>query len=127
MGGGAHRGPVAVTRQRRTLRFVQGLLVVIAAGLLVFAGHQWGRSSGFEDARAVADLGGPKQPSAIQVIVLTVLGLAALGAAVALQGPGGIRIPTPARLDELAGRAEAVAVERAGEVASEGQSGRDKS
>jgi hypothetical protein len=117
MGGGAHRGPVAVTRQRRTLRFVQGLLVVIAAGLLLFAGHQWGRSSGFEDARAAAGLGGPAQPSAMQVIALAVLGLSALGVAVALQGPGGIRIPTPARLDELAGRAESVALERAEQAA----------
>jgi hypothetical protein len=119
MGGGAHRGPVGITRQRRTLRFVQGLLVLIAAGLLLFAGHQWGRASGFDDARAAGDAGGPTPPSGIQVIALGVLGASALAAALALQGSGGIRIPTPARLDELAGRAEATAVERARAAATE--------
>ena len=119
MGGGAHRGPVGITRQRRTLRFVQGLLVLIAAALLVFAGYQWGRAGGFDAARAAGESGGPTAPSAVQVVALTVLGLTALGVALALQGQGGIRIPTPARLDELAGRAEAVAVERAEQAATE--------
>ena len=32
MAGGAHRGPVAPNRQRRTIRFVQLLLVLAAAG-----------------------------------------------------------------------------------------------
>jgi hypothetical protein len=109
MGGGAHRGPVAVTRQRRTLRFVQGLLVVLGAGLILFAAFQWSRSG---DARA-APVGGPTAPSAGEIVSLAILGLAALGAARLLQGPGGVRMPTPARLEELAGRAEAAAVERA--------------
>jgi hypothetical protein len=118
MGGGAHRGPVAVTRQRRTLRFVQGLLVVLGAGLLLFAASQWARSHDFEEPRADRAAGGPTAPSMGEVAALAVLGLTGLGAAWLLQGPGGIRIPTPARLDELAGRAEAVAVERAEQSAA---------
>ena len=73
MGGGAHRGPVGITRQRRTLRFVQGLLVVIAAGLFLFAGYQWGRGT---DLARLAPLVGeePRHPSAVQVFALSVLG-----------------------------------------------------
>ena len=119
MGGGAHRGPVGIQRQRRTLRFVQGLLVVIAAGLLVVAGYQWGRSDGFEAGRGDIGEARSRPPSAVQVVVLTVLGTAAFGAAIALQGRGGIRVPTPARLEELAGRAEKVAIERAEQAAAE--------
>jgi hypothetical protein len=111
VGGGAHRGPVGVTRQRRTIRFVQLLLVLIAAGLLVFAGYSWGTSDGFERGRR-RDVDAPSRPSAMQTAALVLLGAAALGGAVALQGPGGVRIPTPARLDELAGRAESARVER---------------
>jgi hypothetical protein len=54
----------------------------------------------------------------MQVAALAVLGTAALVTALALQGSGGIRVPTPARLDELAGRAESVAVERARKAAA---------
>ena len=118
MGGGAHRGPVAVTRQRRTLRFVQGLLVVLAIGLLFFAASQWARSNGFDEPRADRAAGGPTAPSTGEVVALVVLGATALGAAWLLQGPGGVRIPTPARLEELAGRAEAAAVERAEQSAA---------
>jgi hypothetical protein len=117
MGGGAHRGPVGIQRQRRTLRFVQGLLVVIAAGLLVVAGYQWGRADGFESAQG-GNGDGPRPPSAMQVVALALLGTAALSGALALQGHGGIRIPTPARLEELAGRAEKVALERAEHAAT---------
>lgn len=115
MGGGAHRGPVAVTRQRRTLRFVQALLGFLGAGLLLFAAFQWTRT----DIRATP-AGGPTPPSAGEIVSLAVLGLGALGAARLLQGPGGVRMPTPARLEELAGRAEAAAVERAEKSASGG-------
>ncbi len=46
--------------------------------------------------------------------------LIAIGGALLLQDPrGGVRLPTPARLDELAGRAEAAAVERAERHASD--------
>ena len=117
MGGGAYRGPVAITRQRRTLRFVQGLLVAVGIALLFFAGNQWARSNGFDDA-AANRAGGPTPPSTGEVVALALLGAGALAAARVLQGPGGIRIPTPARLEELAGRAEAAAVERAEQAAS---------
>lgn len=118
MGGGAHRGPVAVTRQRRTLRFVQGLLVVLGAGLLFFAAYQWARSNDFDEPRADRAAGGPIAPTTGEVAALALLGIVGLGAAWLLQGPGGVRIPTPARLEELAGRAEAAAVERAEQSAA---------
>ncbi|MDQ3752401.1 MAG: hypothetical protein M3333_05875 [Actinomycetota bacterium] len=116
-GGGAHRGPVAPGRQRRAIRLVQVLLVLLAAGLLLFAGFSRGVSSGYRSARRAGDLGGAAPPSLAQTLVLAALGAGALGVAVSLQGTGGVRIPTPARLEELAGRAEATAVSRAGEAA----------
>ncbi|MGH2449719.1 MAG: hypothetical protein ACRDGE_00300 [Candidatus Limnocylindria bacterium] len=112
VGGGAHRGPVGVQRQRRTIRFVQVLLVLIAAGLLVFAGYSWGKADGFERGRSAADVDAPSKPSVVQTAALVLLGAAALGGAVALQGPGGVRVPSPARLEELAGRAEEASAER---------------
>jgi hypothetical protein len=116
---GSVRGPVAPTRQRRTLRLVQILLILIAAGLLMFAGYALGKSAGYEDGRSADDLGGPSKPSIAETIVPGILGLGVLGAAFALQGPGGLRMPTPARLDELAGRAENAAVGRAEKIAEE--------
>jgi hypothetical protein len=113
MGGGAHRGPAPRSRQRRTIRLMQALLVVAAGGLLMFAGYSWGRASGFDAARGAGDIDAPRRPSAIQPVVLATLGLGAFAVAVALGGPEGVRIPRPARLDELAGRAEATAVQRA--------------
>ncbi|MGH2821308.1 MAG: hypothetical protein ACRDJ5_11705, partial [Actinomycetota bacterium] len=86
MAGGAHRGPVGLARQRRTLRFVQGLLVVIAAGLLVFAGYSLGRVDGYADGRRSGDVGAPREPSIVQVVVLSVLGLGSLAGALLLQG-----------------------------------------
>jgi TRAP-type C4-dicarboxylate transport system permease small subunit len=118
MTGGAHRGPVAPTRQRRTVRFVQVLLLCIAAALFVFAGYSWGKADGFDSARRSGDLGAPSRPDAAQVIVLVVLGGAALTGALLIQATGGVRLPTPAKLDELAGRAEKTAIERAEEIAS---------
>lgn len=115
--GGAHRGPLAPTRQRRTLRFMQVLLVLVAVALLVFAGYSLGRVNGFDAGRRSSEVGGPAKPSAAETIVLLVLGAAALGGAIALQSPEGVRMPTPARLEELAGRAEKVAIERAEEIA----------
>ncbi|MDQ4028581.1 MAG: hypothetical protein M3214_11135 [Actinomycetota bacterium] len=112
MGGGAHRGPAPRSRQRRTLRLMQAVLVLIAAGLLLFAGYSWGRASGFDAGRR-ADVDAPRRPGLLQPIVLAALGAGALAAALALGGSDGIRIPTPARLDELAGRAESTAVQRA--------------
>ena len=117
MGGGATRGPVAHSRQRKTIRFIQILLVLLAAGLLVFAGYSAGRRSGYDAGTRADDIGPPRKPPVAQTIVLTVLGIGSLAGALALSG-GGVRIPTPSRLDELAGRAETAAVERAEELAA---------
>ena len=112
MGGGNVRGPVGIVRQRRTIRFVQICLVLIAAALLMLAGYSMGRVKGFEQGRR-GTVGAPAAPSSAKTVVIAVLGLGALGAAVLLQGQGGVRLPVPARLEELTGRAESVAIERA--------------
>ena len=101
MVGGAHRGPVGVDRQRRTIRMVQIILVLLAAGLLMFAGYSLGRARGFDEGRSADELSAPEPPSSVQTIVLAVLGLGALGAAIALQAPGGVRLLTPAKLLEM--------------------------
>ncbi|MDQ3916307.1 MAG: hypothetical protein M3323_13435 [Actinomycetota bacterium] len=119
MGGGTHRGPVALRRQRRTIRFVQILLVVTAAGLLLFAGYALGRTSGYDAGAEAGAIDAPRRPSNVQTVVLGVLGLAALGGALFLQGDGTVRVPTPARLEELVGRAESQAIERAERLAAE--------
>jgi hypothetical protein len=93
--GGAHRGPVAPQRQRRTIRFVQILLVVIALGLITFSVFSFA------------------ERTATQAIVVLVIGALAGGAAYLLSDGPSVRVPTPARLDELAGRAERVALEKA--------------
>ena len=120
MGGGAHRGPVGLRRQRRTIRFVQILLLLTAAGLLVFAGYALGRTAGYDAGVRAGDIDAPRPPSSAQTVVLGILGLAALTGAMALQGDGTVRVPTPARLDELVGRAESEAIDRAEKVADEG-------
>jgi TRAP-type C4-dicarboxylate transport system permease small subunit len=119
--GGTHRGPVAPARQRRAIRTVQALLLVFATGLLLFAGYTWGRASGYEDGRRAGDIDAPSRPSSAQTGVLAVVGGVALVAALMLQGDG-VRVPTPARLEELTGRAEAAAVERAEKLAAESSS-----
>jgi len=98
---------------------VQGLLVLVACGCLVLSGYNLGRVSGFEDGRRADALDAPKEPSGLQTVVLIVLGAVAAGAALALQGDGTVKVPTPAALDELATRAERVAVERAEAAAEE--------
>lgn len=118
MTGGTHRGPLGLRRQRRTIRFVQVLLVLTAAGLLLFAGYAWGRSSGYDAGARSGEIDAPREPSGMQTVVLAALGLTALGGALLLQGDGTVRIPTPARLEELAGRAERQAIERAEAAAS---------
>lgn len=122
IGGGAHRGPVGLRRQRRTIRFVQVLLVLTAAALLMFAGYALGRRSGYDAGARAGDIDAPRRPSAVQTVVLGALGLAALAGALLLQGDGTVRVPTPARLEELVGRAETQAIERAEKAADE-QSG----
>ncbi|MDQ4059208.1 MAG: hypothetical protein M3124_08810, partial [Actinomycetota bacterium] len=70
MTGGTHRGPVGLARQRRTLRLVQVLLVLIAAGLLFFSGVSWGRVGGYTDGRRAEEVDAPRPPSVSQTIVL---------------------------------------------------------
>jgi TRAP-type C4-dicarboxylate transport system permease small subunit len=116
--GGAHRGPVAHTRQRRTIRLMQILLAIVAAGLFMFGGYSWGESAGYDRGRRASEIGAPGRPGAGQVIVPVVLGGVALAAAWMLGGRDGARVPTPARLDEFSARAEAAAVERAERLAA---------
>lgn len=95
MTGGSHRGPVALGRQRRTLRFVQFLFVALGIVMLVLAIFPL-RSGG----------------TITRTAVLAFMGLGSVGVALLLQDGSGVRMPVPARLDELAGRAESVAVAR---------------
>jgi hypothetical protein len=89
----------------------------MAAGLFAWAGYSYGRVDGFADGRTAGDVGPPPPPSSVQTIVLAVLGGGALICAGLLQQGGLVRVPTPAKLDELAGRAEQAAIERAEEIA----------
>ena len=109
---------MAPTRQRRTIRFIQLLLVLTAAALLAFAGYSYGRADGYQAGQRAGEIDAPREPSQVQTVVLVVLGAVAFGAATLLQGDSTVRVPTPARLDELAGRAEQVAIDRAEEVAN---------
>jgi hypothetical protein len=101
MGGGALRGPVAFSRQRRTIRIVQIILVLVAAALLLFAGFSLGQKSGYDRGSRSEELGSPTEPSSAQTLVLTILGLAFLGGAFAIQSEGGVRLLTPARLRDM--------------------------
>lgn len=115
--GGAHRGPVAPTRQRRTIRFIQTLFILFAVGLFVFAGYSFGRSAGYTDGIRAGEIDAPSKPSSVQAVVLVVLGGVCLVSGMLLSAGGTVRIPSPARLEEMAGRAEAVALARAEEAA----------
>lgn len=84
----------------------------------MFAGYSLGRVNGYEDGTSSDEIGAPTKPGAMEVVVPALLGLATLTGALLLQGSGGIRMPSPARLDDLAGRAEQVAVERAEKAAA---------
>ena len=97
---------------------MQGLLVVMAAGLFILAGYSLGRTSGYQTGQRASEVAPPRRPSNTQTVVLITLGLISFGGSFVLGGPGAVRVPTPARLDELAGRAESVAIERAQEAAS---------
>ena len=113
MVGGTGRGPSALGRQRRTIRFVQLLMVALAITLLIWAGYSAGKSAGYEDGLRSGQIDAPAEPGAGQTIVLVILGVGLLAGAFVLQARGGLRMPTPARLDELAGRAEKTAIEKA--------------
>lgn len=95
--GGAHRGPVAPTRQRRTIRSVQVTLGLLALGLWAFATFSFAE-------RTVS-----------QALTLLFVGSVCAGGAYLLADGPSVRIPTPARLDELAGRAESVAIDKIGD------------
>ena len=125
--GGSHRGPVGLSRQRRTLRLVQVILVLVAAALLMYGGYALGKADGYDDGAKSDDLAGPSRPGLGETIVPALLGLGALGAALLLQGRGGVKMPSPARLDELAGRAEDAAVVRAERIAEEQRSAEKQS
>lgn len=87
-------------RQRRTVRSMQGLLVVAATGLLLFAGYSWGQraTSGMDEGDALE----PRRvPGVAQVIVPALLGLGCCVAAITLQSEAGVRLLTPARLTEM--------------------------
>ena len=116
--GGTHRGPVAPSRQRKTIRFIQLLLVLTAAALLAFAGYSYGRADGYDAGKRASEIDAPREPSQVQTAVLVVIAGLAFAAATLLQENSTVRVPTPARLDDLAGRAEQVAIERAEEVAN---------
>lgn len=94
---GSHRGPVAPTRQRRTIRFVQITLGAVALGLIGFGAY------------SIAER------SISQAVSLILIGIVAAGAAYLLSDGPSVRVPTPARLDELAGRAEKVAIDKIGD------------
>ena len=92
---------------------MQFLLALIAAALFAFAGYAWGRAAGWDEGRAAAGrLEPPERPGPVQVVVLLVLGAGAAWGAWQIGGPGGVRMPTPARLEELTGRAHQAAAER---------------
>lgn len=108
---------MAPTRQRRTIRFVQVLFILFAIGLFVFAGYSFGRSAGYDAGIRSHEIDAPSEPSVVQGVVLVLLGGIALVGAMLLDAGGAVRIPTPARLDDLAGRAEAVALAKASQTA----------
>jgi len=93
------------------------LLVVTAFALIAFAGYSYGRADGYGAGRRAGEIDAPREPSQVQTVVLAVLAAVSFGAATLLQENATVRIPTPSRLDELAGRAEQVAIDRAEEVA----------
>lgn len=76
---------------------MQILLVVLSLGAIVFGVYSFG-------ARSTS-----------QAVVLLVLGAVCAGGAFLLSDGPSVRIPTPARLDELAGRAEQVAIGKIGD------------
>ena len=109
---------MAPGRQRRAIRIVQLLLVLIATGLLTFAGYSAGQRSGFDAGRRARAIDSPRPPSVVQIGVLTLLGMGAILGALLLAGEG-VRMPVPARLEELSRRAEDDAVRRAENAAAE--------
>ena len=83
----------------------------------MLAGYSLGRVTGFEEGRRAGEIDAPRPPSVAQPVVLGLLGVGCLTAALLVQGTGGVRVPTPARLEELTGRAEQAATRRAERMA----------
>ncbi len=79
---------------------MQALFVLIAIGTIALASV---------DPNGV----GAHDPGLSRPISLVILAVVSLFAARSLGGRSGVKIPTPARLDELVGRAEQAAVQRA--------------
>ena len=79
---------------------------------MLFAGYSFGRHTGFNEARARDSIEVPRKPSLVQPVALVILGGVTILAALVLER-GGLQPPTPARLDELVGRAEGAAIDRA--------------
>ena len=117
--GGAHRGPVALDRQRRTIRLVQIILVLVAVGLIVFAGSSFLEVVDYEAPSGGASFERPRAPSLVQPVVLALLGAASMAVAASLGLGRTVKLPTPARLEEFVGRAEGAAIERAELTAQE--------
>ncbi|HVM35394.1 MAG TPA: hypothetical protein VM784_08625 [Actinomycetota bacterium] len=122
IGGGAARGPVAHGRQRRTIRMMQGVLVMCGVALLVYAGITLANVLSYDRGAAID---ASVRPGVMQPVTLVVGSAIAFGVAAALGGRGGVRLPTPARLEELAGRAERAALERAEALATTGENDRE--
>ena len=122
MGGDALRGPLGVMRQRRTLRLMQIVLVLIAGGIMMLAGYSYGKVDGYTAARRSDSFDAPRPPSIGQTMALVMLGGVPIAVALLLER-GGLGVPTPARLDELTGRAEQAALERAERAAGQADSG----
>lgn len=99
---------------------MQVLLVVIAVAILVLAGYSAGRRRGYDEGRRAArEFEAPPKSSTTDIIYTALLGVGLILAAIYLQTREGVRMPTPARLDELAGRAENEAIKRAEAAAAE--------
>lgn len=90
---------------------------MFAIGLFVFAGYSFGMAAGYEDGARAGDIDAPSEPSEVKAVVLVLLGGASLASGMLLSSGGAVRVPTPARLEELVGRAEAVALSKAAEAA----------
>ena len=97
---------------------MQGLLVAMAAALLLFAGYSWGRSAGYDRGLAAGDIDAHSTPSTTQTVVLVSLGAGSLAGAFLLQRDGVPVVPTPAKLDTLAGRAEQAMIEKADSISA---------
>jgi len=100
---------------------MQGLLIAMAAALLLLAGYSWGRAAGYDQGLAAGDIDAPSAPSTTQTIVLITLGAGSLAGAFLLQRDGVAVVPTPAKLDTLAGRAEQAMIEKAASISAQSE------